>query len=374
MSSSATFNRAAQVLRRVAPDLPADDALRDEIATHRHWSPQERRDLARVVFSVYRWINWLDPMSSLQTQASAALALQERFEKHPSSIKPQALAARAVPGWLAEEMELSPDFLRQLQRTPALWLRTRSGKRHVVADAIGDCFAPELVMPSADILPPATGFTTLRYNGTRDLHLMPEFRSGLFEIQDLASQLVSWACAPAAGETWWDACAGEGGKTLHLSDLMQGQGLIWASDRSERRLATLRTRAARAEVFNLRVAYWDGSAQLPTKTPCDGVLVDAPCSGVGTWQRNPHARWSTTPDDVRELAVVQARLLDNASVAVKPGGRLVYSVCTLTRSETSAVADAFGAGHPGFALQHATTVWPQDSDCNGMYLAVWKRL
>src|SRR5205085_8685497 len=130
--------------------------------------------------------------------------------------------------------------------------------------------------------------------------------------------------------------------------LMHNKGVIWATDRSERRLAVLKRRAGRAQLFNYRTALWDGSAKLPTKTKFDGILVDAPCSGVGTWQRNPHSRWTTTPKDVRELAAVQARLLDHVAGSLKSGGRLVYSVCTLTRAETTAVADAFTAAHPEF--------------------------
>ena len=95
---------------------------------------------------------------------------------------------------------------------------------------------------------------------------------------------------------------------------------------------------SRAKLFNYRAALWDGSPRLPTKAKFDGILVDAPCSGVGTWQRNPHARWTTTPNDVAELAAVQAKLLGNIASSVKPGGRLVYAVCTLTRAETTAVA------------------------------------
>ncbi|HWA26223.1 MAG TPA: RsmB/NOP family class I SAM-dependent RNA methyltransferase, partial [Lacunisphaera sp.] len=181
------------------------------------------------------------------------------------------------------------------------------------------------------------------------------------------------------GETWWDACAGEGGKTMHLSDLMQGKGTIWASDRSIRRLAKLKERAARAKVFNYRTAEWDGGAKLPTKTKFDGVLVDAPCSGIGTWQRNPHARWTTQPNDVHELAAVQTRLLNHAARALKPGGRLIYAVCTLTRAETTAVADAFTAAHPEFALSSvlsspsSATLWPHELNANGMFIAAWHR-
>ncbi len=127
---------------------------------------------------------------------------------------------------------------------------------------------------------------------------------------------------------------------------MGNKGLLWATDRHPKRLETLKRRAGRAKLFNYRTALWDGSPKLPTKTKFDGILVDAPCSGVGTWQRNPHARWATSPDDVRELAATQRALLDAVAGSLKPGGRLIYSVCTLTRSETTAIADAFTAAHP----------------------------
>jgi 16S rRNA (cytosine967-C5)-methyltransferase len=219
----------------------------------------------------------------------------------------------------------------------------------------------------------------------------PEFHAGEFEIQDIASQAVGLLCAPKPGETWWDACAGEGGKLLHLSDLMENKGLIWASDRAAWRLQKLKRRTARAKAFNYRAAHWDGGAKLPTKTKFDGVLVDAPCSGVGTWQRNPQARWATTVEDVKELAEVQKRLLAHVGPSVKPGGKLIYSVCTLTRAETSEVVDHFNQTQaefqpltllPGALGTQASrvptnaatlTLWPQDLGGNGMFVAVWRR-
>src|SRR3954447_26860225 len=133
---------------------------------------------------------------------------------------------------------------------------------------------------------------------------------------------------------------------LHLCDLMRNKGLVWASDRAAWRLQQLKRRAARARLFNYRSVVWTGAAKLPTKTKFDGVLVDAPCSGVGTWQRNPHARWTTRPEDVRELAEVQKQLLSNAVETLKPSARLVYSVCTLTRMETSEVAESITRQFP----------------------------
>jgi 16S rRNA (cytosine967-C5)-methyltransferase len=251
--------------------------------------------------------------------------------------------------------------LQQLQREPALWIRAKAGTGAALTGKL------------SHLIPAPQSADALRYTGLTDLYRTKEFQAGEFEIQDLASQLVGLAAAPKPGETWWDACAGEGGKTMHLSDLMQNKGVLWASDRSVRRLAKLKDRAARAKVFNFRAAPWEGDDKLPTKAKFDGVLVDAPCSGVGTWQRNPHSRWTTLPKDVHELAAVQARLLNQAAGTLKPGGRLVYAVCTLTRAETTAVADAFTAAHPEFEPVAAQTLWPHDLNANGMFIAIWKK-
>jgi 16S rRNA (cytosine967-C5)-methyltransferase len=415
--SSPVLNQAARVLRLVQTGVPADQALRESLTQDRHFTaPVARRAVSRAVFAYFRWWRWLEPKDSLQKQLEAAATLQARFEKNPSSFKPEALAVRAVPDWLQEEIPWpeSPEpatnasvpavdlngpptadpppsnsgatrgkrpdpteaaWLRQLQREPVLWIRIKQGLEAGVAGALKQ--VEPAILPAYSLK-----LGAYRYSGPTDLYRTPAFQSGEFEIQDLASQLVGHACAPRPGETWWDACAGEGGKTLHLSDLMQGKGMIWASDRSVRRLTKLKERASRAGVFNYRAADWDGSARLPTKTKFDGVLVDAPCSGVGTWQRNPHARWTTSPEDVRELAAVQARLLNHAAGSLKPGGRLVYSVCTLTRSETTAISDAFTATHPDLEpfqlsslnIQRSTVfLWPHDLNANGMFIAAWQR-
>ena len=374
--SSPVLNHAARILKLVQTGVPADQALRESLTQDRHFTdPAGRRAVSRAVFTYFRWWRWLDPKDSLQKQLEAALALQERFNQSPAGFKAEALAARAVPDWLKSEMDAIPaEWLRQLQREPVLWIRTRAGSGESVAQRLGNCVAAE---SRAGLRPaPPTAF---RYTGLKDLYRTPEFQGGEFEIQDLASQLVGHACVPQPGETWWDACAGEGGKAMHLSDLMQGKGLLWASDRSSRRLAKLKERAARAKVFNYRTAEWDGGAKLPTKTKFDGILVDAPCSGVGTWQRNPHARWTTTEKDVRELAAAQANLLNHVAGSLKPGGRLIYSVCTLTRAETTVVAAAFTAAHPDFepssALGHpsSVTLWPHDLNANGMFIAAWRK-
>ena len=375
-------NHAARVLQSLRPSVPADAALRDYLARSRSLGAVGKRSVSQAVFAYFRWLNWLEPAQSLQRQVVGALGLQARFDRDPACIKAAALAARAVPGWLAGEMDVSAAFLRSLQREPTLWIRAKAGAAVGLAASLGSCEEPVLQGPVQ--APP--GLSALRFRGTADLHKAPGFQSGLFEIQDLSSQLVGHACAPEPGETWWDACAGEGGKALHLSDLMRNKGLVWATDRSVRRLSLLRRRAARAGMFNYRSAVWTGAAPAPFRSKCDGVLVDAPCSGVGTWQRNPHARWTTTVEDVKELAALQKQLLANAAAAVKPGGKMIYSVCTLTKSETVGVVESFEKQFPDFKPLAVSNplqpdapaspevwIWPQDCGGNGMFVAAWKR-
>ncbi len=381
MPDSALLSRATLIIDQVSAENPADYVLRGVLGADKDLHPSEKRDISRAVFIYYRWFNWLDKAASTQSRVASALDLQRKFDADPSWFKPETLAARAVPEWVHSEIELTPDYLRHLQSDAALWVRVQKEFAAALPRSLGN-----LAPSPSPLIPESRRDTTLRYSGQTDLFRTPEFQQGVFEIQDLASQLVGYAAAPKPGETWWDTCAGEGGKTLHLSELMENKGLIWASDRNNGRLATLRKRAARAQVFNYRAVTWNGGPFLPTKTKFDGILIDAPCSGVGTWQRNPHARWTTTPNDVKELAEIQLQLLNHAAPALKPGGRLVYAVCTLTKSETTKVANAFSTAHPDLIPDPVfngdpTTpsgpsqlhLWPHELNANGMFIAAWKR-
>lgn len=372
-SASSITRLAEQVIRDSNRAHPADAVLRETFQRLRVLSAEERRDISRAVFTFFRWRNWLRNERGIPAQIARALELAERFQKTPFSLPVDALRAKAVPEWAAAEVEAADEWFRSLQREPALWLRARPGQGKALVKKLGH--ARTRILSDAII-----------YEGKADLFLAPEFHAGEFEVQDISSQAVSVMCDPKPSETWWDACAGEGGKTLHLSDLMENKGLIWASDRAGWRLQKLKRRAARAKVFNYRAAPWDGGPKLPTKTRFDGVLVDAPCSGVGTWQRNPHARWTTTQDDVVELAGLQKQLLAHAAPAVKPGGKLIYAVCTLTKSETVEVARWFETHHsefrtlpvmhplrPELPASPQLQIWPQDTAGNGMFVAVWER-
>jgi 16S rRNA (cytosine967-C5)-methyltransferase len=357
---------------------PADKVLREVLKAERDLMPSDARAVSQTVFNYFRWRGWLDLSTPLNLQIRKARELAANFAEKPESFSDASLVERVAPDWLPAEMEITPAWARAIQGEPRLWLRAKPGQGRALVEKLGAAKLEKTLLPDA-----------VQYKGEEDLFKRDEFHAGEFEIQDIASQAVAWLCAPQPGETWWDACAGEGGKTLHLSALMLNKGLIWSSDRAEWRLKNLKRRAARAQVFNFRAASWDGGARLPTKTKFDGVLLDAPCSGVGTWQRNPHARWTATAQDVRELAVVQKQLLAHVASAVKPGGKLIYSVCTLTRSETMAVVADFNekfaadfepmilpqiSENPHLATPSTTlTIRPQDMYGSGMFIAGWRR-
>jgi 16S rRNA (cytosine967-C5)-methyltransferase len=357
---------------------PADKVLREQLKAERDLMPSDARAVAQTVFNYFRWRGWLDLTAPLNLQIRKARELAGNFAENPESFSEASLVERVAPDWLGAEMEITPAWARAIQSEPRLWLRAKPGHGKLLVEKLGAAKLEKAVLPDA-----------VHYKGEEDLFKRAEFHAGEFEIQDIASQAVGWLCAPQPGEAWWDACAGEGGKTLHLSALMQNKGLIWSSDRAEWRLKNLKRRAARAQVFNFRAVLWDGGARLPTKTKFDGVLVDAPCSGVGTWQRNPHARWTLTLQDVKELAAIQKQLLAQVAPGVKPGGKLIYAVCTLTRSETADVAADFNAR---FAAEFepmtfarisesqrpvtttpAIAIWPQDLGGSGMFVAGWRR-
>lgn len=376
MTDISVHDIAVEVVRTAGRDKPADAALREVLREMRNLPPFDAAEVSRSVFNYYRWHAWTREDRGADAAMHSARKLADRFRNDPNSFQVAELRAKVVPAWTLDAMEVNEAWLRSLQKEPTLWLRAKRGMREVLMRGL-----PGLEQP--DSLTDAFIFA-----GEMDLFRTPEFHAGEFEIQDIASQAVGWLCDPKPGETWWDACAGEGGKLMHLSDLMQNKGLIWASDRAEWRLQKLKRRAGRGKAFNYRAALWDGGAKLPTKTKFDGVLVDGPCSGVGTWQRNPHARWTTTLNDVQELAVVQQNLLTHAAKSVKPGGKLIFSVCTLTKAETTGVMEHFNSTQPEFepmalpelksngralAAGSSLTIWPQDMGGNGMFIAGWRR-
>jgi 16S rRNA (cytosine967-C5)-methyltransferase len=191
-------------------------------------------------------------------------------------------------------------------------------------------------------------------------------------VQDVAAQLVGRLCGATPGERILDACAGVGGKSTHLAQLAGGSVHIDAADLSQRKL-DLGVDAARR--LGLADRIHPVLADLTAPPPgaladhYDRILLDAPCSGLGTLRRHPEGKWRRRPAELPALAALQARLLDSLASRVRPGGVLVYSVCTFTIEEGPMQIDRFLKAHPEFTSDRGLTTWPHREDCDAFFAA-----
>ncbi|HYM32242.1 MAG TPA: RsmB/NOP family class I SAM-dependent RNA methyltransferase [Candidatus Cybelea sp.] len=200
----------------------------------------------------------------------------------------------------------------------------------------------------------------VRLAGRAELAKQSVFTGGLVEPQDEGSQIVALLVAAKPKMQVVDLCAGAGGKTLALAAEMQNRGQIYACDIEERRLRRVEPRLQRAGVRNVQThVLRDGDDPLLTELvgKADRVLIDAPCSGIGTWRRQPDARWRLTPDDLTRDRHAQAALLDRAAPLLRPGGQLVYATCSLLPSENEDQVQRFLSRQPSFVLRPASEVW-----------------
>jgi 16S rRNA (cytosine967-C5)-methyltransferase len=196
------------------------------------------------------------------------------------------------------------------------------------------------------------------------------FSDGLLRIQDEAAQLISYLINPNSADSILDACAGAGGKTTHLAAMLKNKGRIIAVDRSEEKIAELRKDAARLGITIIETQNLDLSAGLldSLREKFDYVLVDAPCSGLGTLRRNPEIKWRTTGKDLRNFAAAQKVILQNASAAVKKGGCLIYCTCSLLPEENENIVDDFLALNKIFSLSKPpATINPHLLDGRGFF-------
>ena len=200
------------------------------------------------------------------------------------------------------------------------------------------------------------------------IHSEEDFIKGLIEVQDEGSQLAALLSAARTGEQVIDLCAGAGGKTLALAAMMQGKGRLIATDRDKRQLAPIYERLSRAGVHNceVRAPKGEGDALGDINASADLVLIDAPCTGTGTWRRNPDAKWRMRPGALEVRLKDQVEVLDRAATLVKPGGRIAYITCSVLPAENADQVRAFLARHAGFAvvppLQVVTALWDKAED------------
>jgi len=398
----------------------ADKAIAFQLRFRRDLAAPDHRFISRAVFALFRWKGWIDTLHLDRPEARLMLAwMLDSPAFHPACrIWGKAIGRdadrmvvvgdapnwtargegwkrlnegrpvsadpwRLFPDWLREHLPMPPgggppkmkylELLQSLQARPPLWVRAQGADEKATWAELGESGLKPWVHRKVT--------RAAKLEADADVHHLPAFERGDLEIQDLASQAVAMACDPDPGERWWDACAGAGGKSLHLAALMKGKGLVVATDVHEGPLREAVRRARRSPFRNITTRPWDGKHVVGKAGKYDGVLVDAPCSAIGTWRRNPDARWTLDPEAVHRLAALQAEILRAAAAGVRTGGTLVYSVCTLTIAETQGVLRPFLAERPEFQLDpfpHPLTgeatdgtlqIWPQESDTDAMFVA-----
>lgn len=205
----------------------------------------------------------------------------------------------------------------------------------------------------------------------------PLFKKGWFEVQDYSSQLVALALAPQPGMRVVDACAGGGGKTLHLAALLQNKGSLIALDTFAWKLDELRLRARRAGATNIETRPIESRKTIKRLyNSADRLLLDVPCSGLGVLRRNPDTKWKLTPEQIGQLRTTQQDILQSYSLITKPGGRMVYATCSILPSENQEQVQTFLDSEAGknFKLLEEKRILPQDEGFDGFYIAVLERV
>jgi 16S rRNA (cytosine967-C5)-methyltransferase len=278
----------------------------------------------------------------------------------------QAAVKHSHPEWIARMWweELGPSDARALMaydnEPGEVALRVNT----LLADAA--TLASELPVPThAD---PGLG-EALVLEGPFDAHDSPAWRAGAFLGQSRAAMRVSRVLDPQPGERVLDLCAAPGGKTTHLAALMRGQGEVMAVERNSRRAGMLTRTAQRLHAENVRVEVADAATPRPEGAVFDRVLVDPPCSGLGTLQARADLRWRVTPKDVREMTRTQAAILAAGAAAVRPGGVLVYSTCTISPTENEHQITAFLDAHPDFSGDELMMTLPHRDHTAGFFIA-----
>jgi len=422
MHPRALLDAAAELVARVLRfDHPADAVVSRHFRENRALGPRERATLAETTYNVLRRklqfehfaasgsgprerrlaiLGFHGPRDFLRsalndTEANwlstcEAVSEADLMERHRHNL----------PEWLAGPLkaELGADFwplAEALLRPAPLDLRVNA-----LADKRVDV-RKELELAGIRAVPTPYSPWGLRVDGKPALTRLDAFARGAIEVQDEGSQLLALLLDAHRGEMVVDFCAGAGGKTLALGAAMRSTGRLYAFDVSAHRLDALKPRLARSGLSNVHpaaIAHERDERIKRLAGKIDRVLVDAPCSGLGTLRRNPDLKWRQSPQAIEEMTAKQAAILQSAARLLKPGGRLVYATCSVLAQENEGIAEAFGAAHPEFEAidagellgslkvegaaglarggesgQRYLRMWPHRHDTDGFFAAVWKR-
>ena len=422
MQPKPLLEAATELVHRVlAFDQPADRVAADFFRSQHALGARDRHLLAESVFALLRRLAYFrhlaasgkgEPARRLAILAwqgnagvlRAALDDAERaWLERAQAVDLGSLSdslRHNLPAWLAEPLQaqLGPEFrpwAASIDAPAPLDLRVNVAKADR-EEVLGLLRAEGLEAEATPYSP-----VGIRVVGKPALQKLDLFTRGLVEVQDEGSQLLALLLDAKRGEMVVDFCAGAGGKTLAIGATMRNTGRLYAFDTSAHRLDALKPRLARSQLSNVHpaaIAHERDDRVKRLAGKIDRVLVDAPCSGLGTLRRNPDLKWRQSPQSVVEMTAKQAAILQSAARLVKSGGRLVYATCSVLPEENEAIAEAFNLANPDFAPMDVAEVleglkvegagglctggeggtrylrlWPHKHATDGFFAAVWNR-
>ena len=373
----------------------ADKVIERLLKAHKKWGSQDRAVVSEIFYNIIRWKKRLEyymgegaKPGNIYKLILAYLLWSEtpykRFEefegikigdilkKLEKGYLPNKAIEHSIPEWLAERMqkELGDRWEKEMealnQQAPVI-LRTNTLKTSVTA--------LRKILEEQEIpCHPIAGFPdALQLTEKKNVFLTAAFKEGLFEVQDASSQKIAVAMGAEPGMRVIDACAGAGGKTLHIAALMQNKGQIIALDIFEWKLAELKRRAKRAGAHNIETRKIEDSKVIKRlHQSADRVLIDAPCSGSGVLKRNPDSKWKIDNEFIDRIIGEQRQILQDYAKMVKPGGMLTYATCSIFRSENESQIEHFLSKNPEYTLLSQERMMPSEG-YDGFFVANLKK-
>jgi 16S rRNA C967 or C1407 C5-methylase (RsmB/RsmF family) len=360
--------------QEASPGKPLDLALSEYLRQHKSIGAHDRRQIGETLFGLARWKSLIDHLcpegTSIPGRLEAFKRINWRQTENDPSI-PEAIRLGATP-FLFEKLTQSygADQARELCRiaqTPApIAIRAnalKTTREQLLAKWEGKFAAT---------LSPNTPHGIL-FSKREPLFALPEFREGLFEMQDEGSQLVASLIEAKSGDQILDYCSGSGGKTLAFAPPMGGKGQIYLHDVRPQALAQAKQRLNRAGIQNVQFLLPDHKKLPQLKGRMDWVLADVPCSGTGTLRRNPEMKWKIDQPLIDRLVAEQREIFERALASVKPGGRIVYATCSIFPEENQAQAFYFQSRYQLTPVGEALTILPTEGGMDGFYACVFRK-
>ena len=373
----------------------ADKVLERLLKAHKKWGSADRQVVSEIFYDIVRWKKRLEYYMGEGTKPSNIYNLilayllwkkvkYKKFDefdgiktggilsKLDKKTFPTKAIEHSVPDWLAGlfEKELGEKWEKEMsalnEQAPVI-LRANSLK--ISAENLVEILKEESV--NSFLL---RGYPdAVQLEEKKNVFLTSAFKEGFFEVQDASSQKIAELLDVKEGMRVVDACAGAGGKTLHIAALMKNKGQIIALDIYEWKLAELKRRAKRAGAFNIETRFIEDNKVIKRlHNTADRLLIDAPCSGLGVLKRNPDSKWKIDEDFINRIKTVQENILQNYSKILKKGGKMVYATCSILPSENGEQVRKFLAENTEFALVKEENIMPSDG-YDGFYMALIER-